>query len=185
MTKKDQLQAELKEKVKEGIKPSHLKKSKSLESLPSQSPKSPETNQVKELKTQIAALLEQITRIKKEANQSLQSKEQEIKELTTEKNELFDHNNELRINNLQQTDYFTKYQTESKLTQQLKLQLAKRQKDLTISQQDLKSAQRIIELRTIKPVNSNKDTQAFDYWDWIRIGSLILLIYLLSQDKDN
>jgi hypothetical protein len=100
MTKKDQLQAELKEKVKEGIKPSHLKKSKSLESLPTNSPKSPENKEVKELKAQITALLEQITRIKKEANQSLQTKEQVIKELTVERNKLIDNNNELRIDNL-------------------------------------------------------------------------------------
>src|SRR5437868_3300028 len=110
MTKKDQLQAELKEKVKEGIKPSHLKKSQSLESLPTNSPDSPKTNEVKELKAQVLALTEQISRIKKEANQSLQTKEQEIKELTAEKNELADHNNELRINNLKQDNYFTKYQ---------------------------------------------------------------------------
>src|SRR5438105_9667224 len=147
MTKKDQIQAELKEKRTEGIKPSHLKKSKSLESLPSKSPKSQE---VKELQAQITALLEQISRIKQAANQSLQAQEQKIKELTTEKNKLTDSNNELRIGKLKEDNYFTKYQSEQKLTQQLKLQLAKCQKDLTITQQDLKSAQRVIELRLTK-----------------------------------
>ena len=169
MTKKDQLQAELKEKVKEGIKPSQIKKSKSLESLTT----NPHSQQIKELENQIAKLTAEVD-----------TQKQKVKELTAEKNELADQNSELRINNLKQTDYFTKYQTESKLTQQLQLQLAKIEKDLTITQQDLKSAQRIIELRTIKP-DVNQEKHSFDYWPWIRIGSLILLIYLLSQDKDN
>ncbi|CAG8540815.1 934_t:CDS:1 [Paraglomus occultum] len=158
-----------------------LKKSRSTEDLKSQ----PQDSQkIKELQAQITALLEQISRIKQEANQQIQfeakkaqnyleqitkltaevdSKEQVIKELTTEKNELADHNNELRINNLKQDNYFTKYQQESKLTQQLKLQVAKLQKDLTITQQDLKSAQRIIELRTIKPDNKDRKENSFDY----------------------
>ena len=184
MTKKEDFQKELQEKVKAGVKPSQIKKSKSLESLPTKSPKSPETNQVKELKAQITALLEQITRIKKEANQSLQTQEQAIKELTTEKNKLADQNSELRINNLKQTDYFTKYQTESKLTQQLQLQLAKSQKDLTITQQDLKKAQRIIELRLTK-LDAKQEENSFDYWTWIRMGSLAFLIYLLSKDQEH
>jgi len=147
-----------------------LKKSKSVEDL-----KSPTNQEIKELQTQITALLEQITRIKKEANQQIQfesqkaqnyldqitkltaevdSKEQVIKELTREKNELTDQNSELRISNLQQKDYFTKYQSANKLTNQLKLQVAQLQKDLTVSQQDLKSAQGIIELRTTnQPLN--------------------------------
>src|SRR6185295_15018182 len=142
------------------------------------------TPEIKELQAQIKALTEQISRIKKEANQSIKfesqksqnyleqitkltaevdTKEQTIKELTTEKNKLADQNNELRINNLKQTDYFTKYQTESKLTQQLKLQVSQLQKDLTISQQDLKSAQRIIELRTLNLDNDKNQKSPFDY----------------------
>jgi len=147
MTKKDQLQAELKEKVKEGIKPSQIKKSKSLESLTT----NPHSQQIKELENQIAKLTAEVD-----------TQKQKVKELTAEKNELADQNSELRINNLKQTDYFTKYQTESKLTQQLQLQLAKIEKDLTITQQDLKSAQRIIELRTIKP-DVNQEKHSFDY----------------------
>jgi len=180
MTKKNKdFVKELQEKVKAGVKPSQIKKSKSLESLSTKSPENPETTKIKELKAQITALLEQISRIKQEANQQIQfesqkaqnyleqitkltaeidSKEQVIKELTTEKNKLADQNSELRINNLKQDNYFTKYQSESKLTQQLKLQLAKCQKDLTISQQDLKKSQRIIELRTIKPDDHEEKT---------------------------
>ena len=178
------------------FKPSQIKKSRSAEDLKSKSPISPE---IEELQAQITALLEQITRIKQEANQSIKfesqkaqnyleqitkltaevdSKEQAIKELTTEKDKLTDHNNELRINNLKQHDCFTKYQTESKLIQQLKLQLAKSQKDLTITQQDLKKAQRIIELRTLKPDENKEQENYFDYWTWIRIGLLALIVYL-------
>jgi len=156
-----------------------LKKSKSVEDL-----KSPTNQEIKELQTQITALLEQITRIKKEANQQIQfesqkaqnyldqitqltaevdSKEQQIKELTAEKNQLIDQYNELRINNLQQKDYWTKYQQEQKLNQQFKLQVAQLQKDLTIAQQDLKSAQGIIELRTLKPANDKDQESSFDY----------------------
>ena len=137
-----------------------IKKSRSTEDLNTKS----QTKQIQELKDQVKFesqkaqnYLAQITKLTAEVD----NKEQTIKELTTEKNKLFDHNNELRINNLKQTDYFTKYQSESKLTQQLKLQLAQLQKDLTITQQDLKSAQRIIELRTLNLDNQEKSL--FDY----------------------
>jgi hypothetical protein len=134
-----------------------IKKSRSTEDLKSKPQTSPE---IKELKAQITALLEQITRIKQDANQQikfesqkaqnygeqitkltteLDSKEQSIKELTAAKNKLTDQNHELRL---------------------AKLQLSDCQKDLTLTQQDLKSAQRIIELRL--PENS-KDKQTIDY----------------------
>jgi len=183
MTKKDKdFVKELQEVQKSGnFKPSQIKKSRSAEDLKPPSTSNPETQ---EKEAQIKALTEQISRIKKEANQSIKfesqksqnyleqitkltaevdTKEQTIKELTTEKNKLADQNNELRINNLKQTDYFTKYQQESKLTQQLKLQVSQLQKNLTISQQDLKKAQRIIELRTIKPDNKDSKESPFDY----------------------
>jgi len=161
------------------LKPSQIKKSRSAEDLKSKSPISPE---IEELQAQITALLEQITRIKQEANQSLKfesqksqnyleqitkltaevdTKEQAIKELTTERNQLTDHNNELRLDKLKTADYFTKYQDESKLTQQLKLQISQLQKNLTIAQQDLKSAQRVIELRVINL--DNQEESHFDY----------------------
>ena len=163
------------------FKPSQIKKSRSAEDLKPPTKSNPETQ---EKEAQIKALTEQISRIKKEANQSIKfesqksqnyleqitkltaevdTKEQTIKELTAKKNQLTDQNNELRINNLKQTDYFTKYQTESKLNQQLKLQLAKSQKDLTITQQDLKKAQRIIELRTLNLDNKDSQENHFDY----------------------
>jgi len=158
-----------------------VKKSRSAEDLKSKSQANPE---VKELQAQITALLEQISRIKQEVNQQIQfeankaqnylaqitkltaevdNKEQVIKELTSEKNQLTDHNNELRINNLKQTDYFTKYQMESKLTQQLQLQLAKLQTQFTKTQQDLKQAQGVIELRLNRPANKDNHQTSFDY----------------------
>ena len=201
MTKKDQLQAELKEKIKAGIKPSQIKKSRSAEDL------KPKSNaNTAELQAQITALTEQITRIKQEANQSikfesqkaqnyleqitkltaeLDTKEQAIKELTATKNQLTDQNNELRLNKLKNDDYFTKYQSASQLTNQLKLQLAKLQKDLTITQQDLKSAQRVIELRLNRPDNKDTSQTSFDYWPWIRLGLLTLLTYFLLNNPPN
>jgi hypothetical protein len=163
------------------LKPSQIKKSRSAEDLTT---KPKDNSEIKELRAQIAALLEQISRIKQDANQQNQfesqkaqnyleqitkltaevdNKDQVIQQLTTEKNELTDQNNELRIGNLKQKDYFTKYQQENKLTQQLKLQLAQLQKNLTIFQQDLKSAQRIIELRTIEPESKGNQETSFDY----------------------
>ena len=139
-----------------------IKKSRSTEDLTTKS----QNKQLQELKDQVKFesqkaqnYLAQITKLTAEVD----TKEQVIKELTTEKNQLADQNSELRINNLKQTDYFTKYQSESKLTQQLKLQLAKSQKALTITQQDLKSAQRIIELRTLKPDENKEQENYFDY----------------------
>ena len=138
-----------------------IKKSRSAESLKVNL----KDKQLQELKDQVKFesqkaqnYLAQITKLTAEVD----SKEQTIKELTIERNNLTDQNSELRINNLKQTNYFTKYQSESKLTQQLKLQLAKSQKALTITQQDLKSAQRIIELRAIKP-DAKQAENPFDY----------------------
>ena len=188
---KTNLQKELKEKVKPGVKPSDLKKqrekkinlnedegyisdnfSRNNRNNKDQSEQQKNNlslkkdKQIKQLEQErnfeakkAQNYLEQITKLTAEVD----SKEQAIKELTAEKNQLIDQYNELRINNLQQRDYFTKYQTESKLNNQLKLQLAKSQKDLTITQQDLKKAQRIIELRTLKPADNDQAENSFDY----------------------
>jgi len=104
------------------FKPSQIKKSRSAEDLKSKSPISPE---IKELQAQITALLEQITRIKQEANQSIKFesqkaqnyleqitkltaevdiKEQTIRQLTANQNKLTDQNNELRLNKLKTSD---------------------------------------------------------------------------------
>jgi len=162
MTKKDQLQAELKEKIKAGIKPSQIKKSRSAEDLIPQ----PKDKQIQALKDQVKFesqkaqnYLEQITQLTAE----LDTKEQTLKELTETKNQLTDQNNELRLDKLKNDDYFTKYQTETKLTQQLQLQLAKLQTQFTKTQQDLKQAQRVIELRLNRPANKDNHQTSFDY----------------------
>ena len=191
MPKKEDFQQELQQKIKAGVKPSQIKKSRSAEDL------KPKSNpEIQEKEAQIKALTEQITRIKKDANQQIQFESQksqnyleQITKLTAELDtkeqtikKLTNHNHELRLTQLKEDDYFTKYQSEQKLTNQLKLQLAKLKNDLTKAQQDLKSAQRIIELRL--PARS-QDKQTIDYWVWIRLGGLVLLIYLLSKDQEN
>jgi len=186
MPKKDQdFVKELQTAQQQGnIKPSQIKKSRSAEDLTTKSKDNSKTKEVKELKAQITALLEQITRLKPDANQSIKfesqkaqnyleqitkltaevdSKEQQVKELISEKNKLTDHNNELRIGKLKENNYFTKYQQESQFNQQLKLQVAKLQKDLTITQQDLKQAQRVIELRLNEQGNEDSKENSFDY----------------------
>ncbi|CAG8845145.1 26288_t:CDS:2 [Gigaspora margarita] len=65
---KDDLQKELKEKVKEGIKPSHLKRSKSLNDLPKPEPEilynAVEENRIEELKQKITRLEDQIIELR-------------------------------------------------------------------------------------------------------------------------
>ena len=162
MTKKEQdFVKELKDAQQQGnLKPSQIRKSKSAESLTTKSP----DQQIQELKDQVKFeanksqnYLNQITTLTAEVD----GKEQTIKELTEANNQLTDQNNELRLNKLKTADYLTKYQQENQLTQQLKLQLAKLQRDLTITQQDLKTAQQIIELRLTKA--DGKDRQEIDY----------------------
>jgi chromosome segregation ATPase len=185
MTKKNKdFVKELQEAQQQGkIKPSQIKKSKSLESLTTQSP----DKQIQALKDQVKFevnksqnYLNQITTLTAE----IDSKEQAIKELVAKQNKLTDQNNELRINNLQQRDYFSKYQAESKLTNQLKLKVSQLQKDLTITQQDLKTSQRIIELRTIESANDKDQKSPFNYWILIRIGLLALIVYLTFNNQD-
>jgi|SRR6185437_6475734 len=164
-----------------------VKKSKSAESLTSQSLPTP-SEQISQLAQQLQQTQEKLTNLQKSLGQqdpSLLRKAREelisicqrlqelfpkqtstkpselLELLITTNKQLTDHNNELRINNLKQKDYFTQYQSESKLTQQLKLQVAQLKKDLTITQQDLKSAQRVIELRLTKTDNSQESP--FDY----------------------
>jgi hypothetical protein len=56
---KQQLQQELKEKVKEGIKPSHLKRSKSLGDIPS-APPLPNQPNIQQLETENKELKKQL-----------------------------------------------------------------------------------------------------------------------------
>ena len=110
------------------------------------------------LKAQNQDLRIQISELDKLFQTKQKEHEQTIDQLTQEKNALTDANIELRIQHLKDLDalkaiqanedqYFAKYQAETKLNNQLKLQFAQTQKTLTLTQQDLKSAQGIIELR--------------------------------------
>jgi hypothetical protein len=117
---------------------SQIKKSRSAEDLKPNSPakKVKELEQERNFEAQKAQnYLEQITKL----TADLDTKEQSIKQLTETNNQLTDQNNELRIEKLKTDDL---------------------QKKLTKTQQDLKSAQRIIELSL--PARS-KDKQTIDY----------------------
>jgi len=63
----------------------------------------------------------------------------------------------LTLSQKSEDEFFAKYQAENKQNSQLKLHLAQIQSQLTRTQQDLKQAQRIIELRLneqeTKPIN--------------------------------
>jgi hypothetical protein len=121
------------------LKPNQIKKSRSAEDLTTKSPakKVKELEQERDFEAKKAQnYLAQITKLTAE----LDTKEQSIKQLTKTNNQLTDQNNELRIEKLKIDDL---------------------QKKLTKTQQDLNSAQRIIELRL--PTHS-KDKQTIDYW---------------------
>jgi polyhydroxyalkanoate synthesis regulator phasin len=61
---KQKLQQELKEKVKEGIRPSHLKRSKSLSDIPSAPPLPTQSNpQVQQLEQKVQQLKEQLAKV--------------------------------------------------------------------------------------------------------------------------
>jgi len=161
------------------LKPSQIKKSRSAEDLITK-PKPSE--QITHLEQQLSQTQEQLTNLQKSLGNHepslLRKAREELIVIKKKLEEIFPNSpakpselleqliiqrEELRINNLKQKDYFTKYQQESQITQQLKLQLAKSQKDLTITQQDLKSAQRIIELRTLNLDNNKDQENSFDY----------------------
>ena len=155
---KNQTTQELEKELTKG----NLKKSRSAEELPS------EKQELSILKAQNQDLRIQISELDKLFQTQQKDHEQAIAQLTQEKNDLTDANNELRLQHLKDSDalkasqtkedeYFTKYQQSQKQANQLKLHLAHTQKELTLAQQDLKQAQRVIELRLnkqeSKPVN--------------------------------
>ena len=93
-----------------------------------------------------------------------------LSQLIQQQRELIDQNNELRLKSLKDSDalslsqknedqYFAQYQAESKQVNQLKLHLAQSQKALTLTQQDLKQAQRIIELKLPENQKQTNPTQ--------------------------
>jgi len=161
---KNQITQELEKEFSQGnLKPSQLKKSKSAEELKPAS----EKQELAFLRTENQDLRIQISELDKLFQTKQKEHEKQLTALTQENNALTDQNNELRLQHLKDSDalkasqanedeFFAKYQAESQLNNQLKLHLAQLQSQFTKTQQDLKSAQRIIELRLNKdekPIN--------------------------------
>ena len=113
MTKnnRDNLQRELKEKVKEGVKPSQLKRSRSVDDLPKQN-NSPtlnnclqELNQTKKELTLAQSQLEPLTKLTEKQDQQIQELKEDLKVKDEKINELnaeLDKSLEVRLNNLKQ-----------------------------------------------------------------------------------
>ena len=143
----------------------NLKKSQSAEEFQSVSDTKQE---LAFLKAQNQDLRIQISELDKLFQAQQKDHEQQITQLTQEKNALTDQNNELRLQHLKDSDalklsqakedeYFAQYQQSQQQVNQLKIQLAYTQKALTYTQQDLKQAQRIIELKL--PENKQTSSQ--------------------------
>jgi len=113
MTKnnRDNLQRELKEKVKEGVKPSQLKRSRSVDDLPKQN-NSPtlnnclqELNQTKKELTLAQSQLEPLTKLTEKQDQQIQELKEDLKVKDEKINELnaeLDKSLEVRLNNLKE-----------------------------------------------------------------------------------
>ena len=162
---KQKLQQELKEKVKEGIKPSHLKRSKSLGDIP-KAPPLPNTlcQRCDELQKQLDKLNDDWTSLAQQRVENLKATpnpriaelekelEQTVKDATEEINKLEDQNKQLK----------------TKLTQ-----VNDKNQDLT---REVNSYQRAAELRINEPI------KAPNYNWWTDYGPVILLfsLYALS-----
>ena len=175
---KNQITQELEKEFSQGnLKPSQLKKSRSAEEL---KPASEKQATLQAENTDLRIQLAELTRAFDQAKKVWEQ----------EKNALTDQNNELRLQHLKDSDalkasqktedeFFAKYQAESKSNNQLKLHLAHTQKELTLAQQDLKSAQRIIELRLNKDESKPLNSQP-NYWKWLSLtlGGIVLWLWL-------
>lgn len=176
---KTQLQQELKQKVKEGIKPSHLKKLKRSKSaddirdIPSAPPLPNQTcNRCPELKKQLdQANSDWIIASQKNLDYLKQWAEQnnKIKSLTKELNETIEDATE-EINKEQKD----KSQLRTKLSQAQNT-ISTLNSQLKISQSDLNSHQRAAELRLNNPFKDNSN-----FWKDYGIVILLLGTYLLS-----
>jgi hypothetical protein len=104
MTKNKDFQRELKEKVKEGVKPSQLKRSKSLTDIPTQ----PKSETITRLERELAlahSQLEPLTKLTEKQDQQIKDLEKDLKEKDekiTELNTELDKSLEVRLKNLKQ-----------------------------------------------------------------------------------
>ena len=176
---KNQITQELEKEFSQGnLKPSQLKKSRSAEELKPASEKQ-----------ELAFLRAENTDLRIQLAELTRAFDQTKKVWEQEKNALIDQNNELRLQHLKDSDalkasqtnedkYFAKYQAESKSNSQLKMQIANLQRQLTLTQQDLKQAQRIIELKL--PENQKQTNSQPNYWKWLTLtlGGIVLWIWL-------
>ena len=169
MPKKDELQT---------VPKAEIKKSRSAEELKPSS----EKQELALLKAENTDLRTQLAELTRAFDQTKKIWEQENNALT-------DQNNELRLQHLKDSDtlkasqktedkYFTKYQAESKQNNQLKMQIAQLQSQLTRTQQDLKQAQRIIELRLNE--QETKSINQPNYWKWLTLtlAGIVLWMWL-------
>ncbi|CAG8616042.1 6411_t:CDS:2 [Ambispora gerdemannii] len=114
---KDQLQAELKAKVKEGVKPSHLKRSKSLGDIPNAPPAPSLTNELTTLQTENEALKKQISELEKE-EVFVEAPEENINELKEQLKNLEQQILELRLSKINEFgEYYQQKQELEKLLQ--------------------------------------------------------------------
>ena len=181
---KNQITQELEKEFSQGnLKPSQLKKSRSAEEL---KPASEKQATLQAENTDLRIQLAELTRAFDQAKKVWEQ----------EKNALTDQNNELRLQHLKDSDalklsqktedeYFTQHQQSQQQVNQLKMQIANLQRQFTRTQQDLKSAQRIIELRTINLDNDKNQESPFDYWVLIRFGLLAIIFYLSLNNQEN
>ena len=131
MPKNQDFQKELKEKIKAGVKPSKLKRSKSTEYLTVPKPEIPLTKSksAEEITSLKPSLAEQVKQLKAEVKfwedtaqnylqrlqqlePELDNKDNEIKQLKETNNSLVDKNNELRLQALKDADQIKEHDKE-------------------------------------------------------------------------
>ena len=167
-----QFQQELKEKVKAGIKPSDLKKlkkSKSLDDLPSPPPNPPlkkshsqlEIPLPPNLKQQISALQDELTTERKRVDllrEDLAQEQDKSKQLKEKAKELEDKILELRLDKIKEfSDYYQKKQA---LTQELELNIKTGTQEIQSLESKLLSVnKKKLELQSQLGHSQNKNAQ--------------------------
>jgi len=203
MTKQD-LQQELKEKVKEGIKPSDLKKlkrSKSADDIPTSSTNPPlkksqsqlEIPLPPNLKQQISALQDELTTERKRVDllrEDLASSQEKNKQLQAKTSQLADEILELRLDKIKEfSEYYeTKKGLETELAENIQAGTEEithlEQKLLTLNKKKLALQQQLgttesknaqLELALLSETNPSSHWLS-DYWPVI----LVLALYCLS-----
>jgi hypothetical protein len=164
MPKKDELQTAQK---------AEIKKSKSAEEL---KPSSEKQDTLQAENTDLRIQLAELTRAFDQAKKIWEQ----------ENNALTDQNNELRLQHLKDSDALkASQQNEEKYfqaSQQSQKQISQLQSQLTKTHQDLKQAQRIIELRLN---NEEKPINQPNYWKWLSLtlAGIVLWFWLKGASQ--